>query len=618
MTEKEYIISLIDDYLENPVLSDNDKSIAYFKDVLFQIKENPLYINEFIVGINENLIDELTSKLNREEKISFIRDISLLKEKILVLINNKSKVVLDKQEKNIVDRFVSLINNYVDKDNSLTMYNRLKNKLIGNLPLDEIDYDIVEELIYRYNGENADIEYEEAMDYLNRYNIGLVRHITKSLKKNVVYTFVGETEKIEKVKEEDNVNDNQSDSVDPFAMVSFEYVPKERSRENKKKKILVEKVENSIESLFRKYYIDFDSIPEKYRNDLKYNFSYDKYDSILKYLEENNYIKYLKNNLGGLAFILCNCNYNDLSFIIDSLAHKYNVSTVSICRLFKTYLRIFVKEEFYNFEGNVKIINECGIEDLDSIILNNISFFHEEYVDNLDKLNMLSKLGINGKNVVKSAINVFTVNFPLVIKNIKILDTYGFDLRDEEDFRSFSVLEMNNLATALDMFIETGLSGFIHDEPTLTLRNIKSLIIKRILFAYKNGLYVWSNHSENNPVPVNSYFENAINNRSVLDVDQINLLIQEHPILSSVERFNRKDFYNETYFGSIRRRTELIFDDKIISRIKAYSIFKVLVDKHVDEANALIYALSYNSVLTTEQYQSIKNFVNRDLGAKRK
>ena len=177
---------------------------------------------------------------------------------------------------------------------------------------------------------------------------------------------------------------------------------------------------------------------------------------------------------------------------------------------------------------------------------------------------------------------------------------------------------MNNLATALDMFIETGLSGFIHDEPTLTLRNIKSLIIKRILFAYKNGLYVWSNHSENNPVPVNSYFENAINNRSVLDVDQINLLIQEHPILSSVERFNRKDFYNETYFGSIRRRTELIFDDKIISRIKAYSIFKVLVDKHVDEANALIYALSYNSVLTTEQYQSIKNFVNRDLGAKRK
>ena len=52
--------------------------------------------------------------------------------------------------------------------------------------------------------------------------------------------------------------------------------------------------------------------------------------------------------------------------------------------------------------------------------------------------------------------------------------------------------------------------------------------------------------------------------------------------------------FNESYFASIKRKTELVFNNKIVSRIKTYSVFKALIDNKVKEENALLYALTYN------------------------
>ena len=52
MSEKEFIISLCNKYIEDLDNNDNNKNVSYFKDVLHQINENSSYMYDFIIGIS--------------------------------------------------------------------------------------------------------------------------------------------------------------------------------------------------------------------------------------------------------------------------------------------------------------------------------------------------------------------------------------------------------------------------------------------------------------------------------------------------------------------------------------------------------------------------------------
>ena len=103
-----------------------------------------------------------------------------------------------------------------------------------------------------------------------------------------------------------------------------------------------------------------------------------------------------------------------------------------------------------------------------------------------------------------------------------------------------------------------------------------------------------------------------IKKKDVLDEKEIDLLIKEYPILSLLDSGMRITTFNDPYFGSIRRKTEFVFDNKIVSRIKTYSIFKCLITNGVNEQEALLYALSYNMDLNMAEYESLKKVVYRD------
>lgn len=612
MSEKKYIVSLIDRYLEEYIVNDRDKNINYFKDVLSKINENISYVYEFIVGINDGLIEELISNLDKNEYLKFLDDFNVFKNRIVVCKNEGKDIKLSKVEECLIDRFKLFLGEYC-KDSNLSNYNylRLKEKFDNNWSLDELDYDLVSELIYRY-ADDVDVEYEEAMDYLNRYNIVLIRKFSKPSKKKVSYVKVGDSKSDLSLKLKDDVDNIVKDDINPFDnMVSFDFVPKERSRTNRKRKKVneVKDIEN-ICDLFNKYGCNYDLVSEFYQNELK-RVNVKDIMNYFEFINKNN-LEFFKNNLTGLCYLFCNVSYdnfiNNYNYIID----EYKLNLNSVNQLFNRYTMVFSDEEFDNFKLNYNLVISCGLDNIDEVIDKNISYFLNSYSDNLDKFNCICDLGINVKSLVKNALDVFCLDRDLLVKNINILDNYGFDLRDEEDFKSFSVLGICNLSRVLDMFIEMGLSEFIHDDPTLTLRNIKSLIIKRVLFAYRNGIGLWNNDGEGSFRIINDKYEEIINEHlESLSSSEIELLISEYSILELLEYGKRLSSYNDSYFGNIRRRTEFVFGNKIISRIKTYSIFKVLVENEVNEEDALVYALTYNSDINKSEYDKIKNVVYR-------
>lgn len=606
MSEKEFIISLCNKYIEDLDNNDNNKNVSYFKDVLHQINENSSYMYDFIIGISENLILELFK--DDEDKKDFILGFNDLKSKIMSFNGDNSSIKLTDDENKIINRFKELIVRYVNSSNSDT--DTVKDfilRLNNNSSLLESDYDLVEKLIYLYEKDSTDALFEEAMDYLNRYNISLIRKFSKKAKNPVKYTKVGESNA-----NEDKVNEDNK--ANPFEnMVSFEYVPKEKSRVNHKKKIDKIKEDEGVDfnSLFSKYNFNYDELQTNYKNKLN-SCDIEKLESFLKYLNDNTNLSSINNNSRILGLLLTESSKEAFEYVNNVLINNYSFSVEDLDDVLKRYTAIYLDGGLDNFKKNAELLTSCGVKEIAAEVINNVVFFNNNYDDNYKNYVILKEMGINADAILKDALNVFITDFDLLCKNIKVLDSYGFDLRDEEDFKSFSVLLILDLAKAIDMFIEMGYSEYIHDKPELTLRNIKSLIIKRILFAYKNGLDMWDNYSENCPYKKNDKYEKMIKNKDVLDEKEIDLLIKEYPILSLLDSGMRITTFNDPYFGSIRRKTEFVFDNKIVSRIKTYSIFNCLITNGVNEQEALLYALSYNMDLNMAEYESLKKVVYRD------
>ena len=601
MSEKDYIISLLDKYLK--YLEENEnKNRSYFKDVLSQINDNYNYIYDFIIGISENLILELLDDIHYENKKDFLLDFNEIRNKLLSYNGDYSNLKLDDGENNTINLFKKLINDFVNvKDDDKDYVLDFKDRLDNNKSLLENDYDLLEKIIYLFEKDDADVLFEEAMDYLNRYNISLIRKYSKKEKKKVVYKKVG---------------DNNSINVTPFEnMVSFDYVPKEKTRVNKKRKVedkseLKREETKDIKKLFNDYGFDYENVCRIYADGIK-SFNFDETKGFLEYLNDNSILKDVDKNGKILGLLLTKSNLNKFRDVNDILRNKYSLNDKSIEQILKRYTLVYCDDEINNFTNNVQLLNLCGIKDINVVISDNIMFLLNSYNDNLNVYNKLNDMGIDANNLFKNALNVVSINNELLFKNIDVLCSYGFDLRDEEDYKSFSVLLINDLARTLDMFIEMGYSEFIHDKPELTLRNIKSLIIKRILFAYKNNLNIWDNVKDDSPNKINYEYEKFIKNRNVLNDSEINLLIKEHPILSLLDSGMRITTFNESYFASIKRKTELVFNNKIVSRIKTYSVFKALIDNKVKEENALLYALTYNMDLNEYEYDMLKKVVYR-------
>ena len=241
-------------------------------------------------------------------------------------------------------------------------------------------------------------------------------------------------------------------------------------------------------------------------------------------------------------------------------------------------------------------------------------FFLESYQVNNRKMDLLEDNGIDINEVLKHAPKLLLSPYYLLEKNMTIMKSYGFDLSCEEDKSNYVVLGTGNLDLALDYFIELGYNDFIHKDVKNCLKNLRALIIKRIYYAYKNKINIWRIDGTNVEMlsnrEKNKDYDKLIREQATaLDEETIDVLISKYPILEGIDASHRAYIFKDSYNAAIKRKTELIFGNKIISRIKTYSLFKVLVDNNVNVQEALLYALSYNTILDQSEYDNLKSVV---------
>ncbi len=242
------------------------------------------------------------------------------------------------------------------------------------------------------------------------------------------------------------------------------------------------------------------------------------------------------------------------------------------------------------------------------------AFFLESYQVNNRKIDLLEDNGIGINEVLKHAPKLLLSPYYLLEKNMTIMKSYGFDLSCEEDKSNYVVLGTGNLDLALDYFIELGYNDFIHKDVKNCLKNLRALIIKRIYYAYKNKINIWRIDGTNAEMlsnrKKNKDYDKLIREQATaLDEETIDVLISKYPILEGIDASHRAYIFKDSYNAAIKRKTELIFGNKIISRIKTYSLFKVLVENNVNVQEALLYALSYNTILDQSEYDNLKSVV---------
>lgn len=242
------------------------------------------------------------------------------------------------------------------------------------------------------------------------------------------------------------------------------------------------------------------------------------------------------------------------------------------------------------------------------------AFFLESYQVNNRKMDLLEDNGIDINEVLKHAPKLLLSPYYLLEKNMTIMKSYGFDLSCEEDKSNYVVLGTGNLDLALDYFIELGYNDFIHKDVKNCLKNLRALIIKRIYYAYKNKINIWRIDGTNFEMlsnrKKNKDYDKLIREQATaLDEETIDVLISKYPILEGIDASHRAYIFKDSYNAAIKRKTELIFGNKIVSRIKTYSLFKVLVENNVNVQEALLYALSYNTILDQSEYDNLKSVV---------
>ena len=703
---KEYILNLINSALSDTQLPNSNVNydISFLKEIIDKVSNNKDYFYEFILDLNGDLIKEIISRIDPEERReSFLASIIYLKNLLEIDKKEEVKIPLSENQEAILYELLELIKQIADSDDNITnesLKGAKKNqkklkKLLDKFNNDELlsvdDYNLVESLIKEYERENVNKVLNDVMDYLNEYNYPKLPEfieqespvqeiasqeeettedkeelvaeeiITNESSESSETDFeeektdelteeisdeptqdalpessedVFEEEKTDELAEEisdestqddlpessetdfdeaktdelisNEENDNKNiidfDIFNPQSFIFDDTVPEKRKRKSKKRKI-ESNDEKTVEitetkpaeiSIFEELGVDRENLNSYCSNLVENGIN----EGAMLFYRENLKDRFNKENINGIMSVLCLSDKETLEEIF-AYFKEINISDETINDLLNRATHIFLTKNRGLFRDNVLIALSYN-DDLNYLIKNNITFFYNSPEYNKNKVNLLEMNGININLLFKNKCQLLAIGIDKLLKNISALKNYNLELNNE-DYDSLSIISASNLNIMLDVFIETGFSTYLFSDG---LKNVRSLIIKRIFYAFKNGLNVWN---ETGNTIKNEEYDNWISKERVaLSSDEINALISSNSLLELIEE-TKRPYNDDSENAMIKRKYELRFDNIIISRLKTYSIFKVLTDHGVDEKEALVYALTYNVNLSLDEYCLIKN-----------
>lgn len=439
-----------------------------------------------------------------------------------------------------------------------------------------------------------------------------------------------------------DTNDNGGEEIDLFKPQSFDFVPKQsknkeddtfkneeitaneemaptdekvsREEESTLKENAAPTIVNTgtvadgiteIKNWLKELNINYDELPVGSKSQLLNNSNMEDIRGVISYLKEKRYTKEIM--MRPLCLLLSQTNDKSMNASINLLNKYYKLTDENIVSLINRFTVIFTKKGYNNLIKNIDIIKNLDGQLVADVIQKNPGLLATNS-DNLKGiLEFVSKFKISNNIYLHTWIYNLDVND--LLKNVDVLNSYGLDAYTYIDDETFTLLLNPNLPFMLDQFIEMGMDSYIYSDETQAFRKIKSLIIKRIFYAYKNNLSIWKNDN------VIDSFEKIIqNNYLIVSEDDITGLIKKYTKLEALEEGYRLALYTNTNMAKIKRKCELVFGNKIISRLKVYSVLNCLLDAGISLKEALIYAITYNSILEPYELEKLEACVNNIMG----
>ncbi len=633
---QQYIINI----LNNAILqgkkqkNSNIYDIAFLQEILNKIKNDRRYFYDFILDLNSDLIKELTIIIEPESKReAFLASVIYLKN--LTEINKKEdvKIPLSNSQEEILYELVELIKRIIANNNKEEnesqkyfkkygiKYENLLDKFKNNRELSIDDYELIEKLILEYEKESVDKVLNDVVDYLNNYNYRLLPNHPKNVEdddeleievseENEEVIIKGYNGVFEEPTYENNTsNDNPSENNEENTAIEKLTIeednnintPTEELKEDAKVKNnkAVKKEEKTIKaqtttdlSLIGLSNI---TLNEYCTNLVNSGMNIDTINYYNEYLKDLFY----QDNYNGIISIVCLSDYETINDLFTYFK-EINLNESTIKDLLNRATQIFFNKNKNLFKQNVELALKYHAS-IEKLIKTNITYFYNSPEYNQNKINMLEEKGLNINKVFEIKPQILAIGLDKLLKNIDLLRSYGFVI-NEDDYDSLSIINSPNLNIMIDTFIESGFSINLVNE---SLKSIRSLIIKRIFYAFKNNLNVWNENITKDRI--NDNYEEWINKeRITLSEDEINYLISDYPLLEYLENAKKPMYFNDMSTAQIKRKYEFKFGTNVISRLKVYSIFKVLINHNISDREALFYAIIYNSNLDINDFNSIK------------
>lgn len=672
---KEYITNVLTNAInEGKIQNNNSYDTAFLKEIVKKVNNNQEYFYEYILELNSDLLKELIDKVEPESaRESFLASIIYLKN--LTEINKKEDVSipLSKNQEEILYELFELIKKIVELDNTNEKeekkyykkygqkYQKLLDKINNNKVLCIEDYDLIDELIKKYEKENIDKVLNNVMDYLNTHNYRLLPKL--EIDSNQI-TFNEEEPEIEISEENEEViitgveESLKEDKIEPAEpKINFDifkphsFVLEEEPKRVKKRKNKVNKEEpkeiieqNEHETNLKDNIIYEEKKDEINKPDISNEINADNFEktevkiednstveetitddfplssigiskldlneyclnlidigineSALNYFLQNLKSQFINDNYNSIVSLVCLSDEESLKEIFDYFK-EINLNETIVKDLLNRATQIFFTKNKGAFKENAMLALSYNA-DLEKLIKTNITYFYNSPEYNKNKINLLENAGLNINLLFSNKPQILAISLDKLLKNIDMLNKYSINITPE-DYESLSIISSPNLNIMIDTFIETGFSSYLIGE----LKNIRSLIIKRIFYAFKNNLSVWCENITDNRI--NDEYEEWISKeRKTLTDEEMNYLISDYPVLEYLEASKRPAFFTDASAASIKRKYEFRFGNNIISRYKVYSIFNVLINHNVNEKEALFYAITYNSNLIDDDYNAIK------------
>lgn len=627
-------IDLLKDELNKTVKTQDDLTL---KNLIKENKELEMFLRaynkspkEAIVNLDEMYMLKLVQDEMLKEKLLYIKrtnDTEYINNNLNDLNNLKNLVIKRSTENN--KQIKSLNTNEI----SYYLLKKINDKEI----ISSKDYYLIDNFINEaFTNEKLSDVKDQIYTSINLLNADKFKTLYIMPKEEITKDpEIKET----KIEEKEIIKREKLEVKEEIEETSFDHIEiKENKKEEKHFKHKQNKIANkSLDDILTLLKINKQDIPKIYL--MKLN-TLDKLTINQKYniLNENNIINILRNNVNALIYLLTVPSVNDIErmlFIIKTNS-KNNYST-NLRNILLNATYIFNKKEGENFTKNLILIKKYGI-DFNYFIKNNPLFLFSDNDKIKHQIKIIEKNNYPTKKILlNSSISLISYEneseLSFFEENIEILKNFSVELplyfNESEEVFGLLNYKPSSLVKRLIFLIELSLTNEIYNNYNHLGTSMKSFIIKRLHYAYKNSIPTFdefdielsrilkkpfvSKEFNTSNFTRKTYLEHKdkIKREVKYNITEQDIVLLKHkyPALDLLDEQHRPSIFSKTKLALVKRKQELVMGNQIISRVKFFSLFNYFINEY-DLYTSMFLSIIDDSILEEFEYDYILNKIS--------